>query len=73
MWYTGDVNGCSVRGEIGRLATSREDVVELIVRELRQRREELERLLCESGQLVIHVNRRDCQEPVRIEARVHLT
>jgi len=46
------------------------ELIEEIVRALRARREVLERLFVEPGQLVIHVNPTAKADRVRIEARV---
>ena len=48
------------------------DVVELMVQELRRRREELVRLFALPGQLVVHINLEDRESPVRMEARVRV-
>ena len=46
------------------------ELIEEIVRALRARREALERLFVEPGQLVIHLNPNAKADRVRIEARV---
>lgn len=51
-------------------STKRADLIEEIVRELRSKREVLERLLIGPGQLIIHVNPGARDDRIRLEAQV---